>query len=98
MRIEQSEDVMKNILRAAVTASVVMLSASWAARAADLPPNPAPMPRAPAAYIPVEPPMYNWGGIYLGINGGWGWGAAKLSAAGLNANSNDNGGVVGLTG
>jgi outer membrane immunogenic protein len=38
--------------------------------AADLPP-PAPPPRAPAAYVPTVTPIYNWGGVYLGLNGGF---------------------------
>jgi outer membrane immunogenic protein len=37
--------------------------------AADLPPPAAP-PRAPATYIPAAP-IYNWGGVYLGVNGGF---------------------------
>jgi outer membrane immunogenic protein len=40
------------------------------ALAADLPP-PAPAPRAPATYVPTIAPIYNWGGIYLGVNGGF---------------------------
>ncbi|MGH6670968.1 MAG: outer membrane protein [Xanthobacteraceae bacterium] len=38
--------------------------------AADLPAPYAP-PQAPAAYAP--PPAFNWGGIYIGINGGGSW-------------------------
>ena len=70
------------------------------AGAADLPPAPPP-PRAPAAYVPVAPPVYNWGGVYVGINGGWGWGNGKWTANTQNGtfsnNANDNGGVVGGT-
>jgi outer membrane immunogenic protein len=45
-----------------------------AALAADLPPvAPPPPPRAPAAYVPVAPPVYNWTGFYIGGNLGWGW-------------------------
>ena len=43
------------------------------ALAADLPPAPPPPPRAPAAYVPVAVPLYNWTGFYLGPNIGWGW-------------------------
>jgi outer membrane immunogenic protein len=73
------------------------------ALAADLPP--APPPQAPAVYIP-PPPVYNWSGIYAGINGGWGWGKAKWTAfsAGppvgfgtLTSSASDSGGVVGGT-
>ncbi len=72
-----------------------------AALAADLPP--AAPPRAPAAYVPAVLPVYNWGGIYVGINGGWGWGHAKWTAnaagtfPGATGSPHDNGGVVGGT-
>jgi outer membrane immunogenic protein len=91
---------MKSTLRSAVVASVVAtvaLMATMAARAADLPPAPAPLPRAPAAYVPVVQ-VYNWNGIYVGVNGGYGWATAKWTAAGANANTiNPNGGVAGAT-
>jgi len=51
------------------------LAASSPVLAADLPPSmppPPPPPRAPA-YVPVITPQYNWGGIYIGINGGYGF-------------------------
>jgi outer membrane immunogenic protein len=38
--------------------------------AADLPP-PALPPRAPATYVPAVAPVYNWSGVYLGVNGGF---------------------------
>src|SRR5262250_3886401 len=69
--------------------------------AADLPPSPP--PRAPAAYVPAVPPVYNWAGVYVGINGGWGWGNAKYTAnlvggfPGTTGSLHDNGGVVGGT-
>ena len=62
---------MKRIL----IAGALALAAGGQALAADLPqPAPAP-PRAPAAYLPA-PVSYNWGGIYLGINGGYSFGNA----------------------
>jgi len=72
-------------------AGAMMLAATGSTLAADLPPSmPPPPPRAPAAYIPVAPPMYNWGGIYIGLNGGYGFGkstwtvpAADTGPAGL---------------
>jgi outer membrane immunogenic protein len=44
--------------------------------AADLP-QPAPPPQAPVAYVPTVAPVYNWGGIYFGINGGYGFGSSE---------------------
>src|SRR5262249_42939990 len=77
-----------------------LIGISSAALAADLPPSP---PRAPVVYHPVVVPLYNWAGVYLGINGGWGWGNAKWTAnavggfAGSSGTVHDNGGVVGGT-
>jgi len=68
--------------------------------AADLPPSP---PRAPAVYVPAVLPAYNWAGVYVGINGGWGWGNGKFTANavgdfnGTTGSRSDNGGVVGGT-
>jgi outer membrane immunogenic protein len=73
----------------------VVLTASWAAQAADLPQAPPPQPMAPVVYTP---PVYNWGGIYLGINGGYGFGTVKWTPSGGGASSNkNNGGVAGGT-
>jgi outer membrane immunogenic protein len=70
------------------------------AHAADLPPV-SPPPQAPVAYVPAPPPVYNWGGVYIGINGGWGFGTAKwtasLPAGVLSSSANANGGIVGGT-
>ena len=51
-------------------AGAVALTAASPALAADLPVAPPPPPQAPAAYMPPASPVYNWGGIYLGINAG----------------------------
>jgi outer membrane immunogenic protein len=84
-------------------AVMLLLVASGEAFAADLPAAPPP-PQAPVAYIPAAPPVYNWGGIYVGINGGWGFGNAKWTVgplfafpAGTSHSVSDNGGVVGGT-
>jgi outer membrane immunogenic protein len=45
--------------------------------AADLPQPMPPPPQAPVAYIPAVAPVYNWGGIYWGINGGYGFGTSE---------------------
>jgi outer membrane immunogenic protein len=46
------------------------------ALAADLPP-----PVPPPAYVPVTRPVYNWGGVYLGLNGGYAFGKSDWSNA-----------------
>ncbi len=89
---------MRSFFRVTVAATFV-LSASLVAKAADLPQPPP--PQAPAAYVPVVAPVYNWSGIYVGINGGWGWGngkwTANTSSGSFSANANENGGIVGVT-
>ncbi len=52
----------------------------------------------------VPAPVYNWSGVYIGINGGWGFGTAKwtvpptaLFPLGQSSQLNDNGGVIGGT-
>src|SRR6516164_6825224 len=78
----------------------VVVGLGGSALAADLPPSP---PRAPAVYVPAVLPVYNWGGIYLGINGGWGWGKGKFTFTdaafpnGFSGTANDSGGVAGGT-
>jgi outer membrane immunogenic protein len=82
-------------------AGALALAASGQALAADLPPAapPPPPPRAPAAYIPVASPVYNWGGVYIGINGGYGFGQSNWQPAGGTATGNFDidGGIVGGT-
>jgi outer membrane immunogenic protein len=90
-----------------------LLAVLWAAIglsapafAADLPPAPA--PRAPAVYVPQVLPVYNWSGIYVGINGGYGFGSSEwtdpqnpsaLTPGGSTSSGsfNTNGGLVGGT-
>ena len=73
--------------------AVFMLVGAANALAADLPP-----PQAPVTYIPVVAPAYNWGGIYLGINGGYGFGNSDWTGGGLSTgNFNTSGFVVGGT-
>jgi outer membrane immunogenic protein len=80
-----------------VLAAAVALSTA-PALAADLP-APPPPPQAPAAYVPVAAPVYNWGGIYVGINGGYGFGDSAWSPAGTvgTGNFDVNGPLVGGT-
>jgi outer membrane immunogenic protein len=72
------------------------------ALAADLPPPPAPMPRAPATYVPAAVPYYNWTGIYVGGNLGFGFNHGSYTdAAGNSFGTQSNtkflgGGQIGL--
>ncbi len=86
---------MKRILLAGTFA----LAAAGQALAADLPQAPPPMPpQAPAAYIPAPPPVYDWAGIYIGINGGYAFGDSTWTQTTLSSGSfNTNGGLVGGT-
>ena len=59
--------------------AMLSIAAAGTALAADLP-QPAPV-QAPVAYIPTVAPVYNWGGIYVGINGGWGLGQSQWTAS-----------------
>jgi len=77
---------------AAIVALSAIPASTWAA---DLPARP------PAYAPPVVAPSYNWTGIYLGVNGGWGWG--KQDPLNIITNRFDSvsidmsGGVVGGT-
>jgi outer membrane immunogenic protein len=85
-------------LKAFAVALVLSLSLLGAERtlAADLPlPGGAPIP--PSSYYPISPPV-NWGGVYIGLNGGYGLGSSSWSnSKGSTGNFADNGGVVGGT-
>ena len=61
--------------RVSLIAGALALLGGYQALAADLPPPAAPPPRAPAAYLP--PPLFTWTGIYIGINGGYGFGSTS---------------------
>jgi outer membrane immunogenic protein len=78
---------MKRLLMASVGVAA-LLGAVGSATAADLR-RPAPAP----AY--VAPPLYNWTGFYLGINGGGGWGNTDLGFGFGGANM--SGGLIGGT-
>ena len=64
--------------RVIFVAAALSLSVGGQAWAADLP-APAPAPRAPAAYLP-PPPIFSWTGIYLGVNGGYGFGQSNWTS------------------
>ncbi|HZS65216.1 MAG TPA: outer membrane protein [Xanthobacteraceae bacterium] len=84
---------MKRLFFAAAAALGTALAGS--ASAADLPRRPAVPAKAPAAYIA---PAYNWTGLYLGINGGGGWGTSRWTDnAGTTGDFDLSGGLVGGT-
>ncbi len=60
-------------------AGVFVLAAAGQALAADMP-APYPSPQPPASYYPAAAP-FNWGGFYVGANGGYGFGTSSWSAA-----------------
>jgi outer membrane immunogenic protein len=60
-------------------AGAVALVAASPALAADLPV--APPPQAPATYVPAVVPVYNWSGVYIGLNGGYGFGNSDWEAS-----------------
>lgn len=62
------------------------------ASAADLPRS---MPAKAPAYIP--PPLYNWTGFYIGINGGGGFGSSDFSGTFSTGSFDTSGGLVGGT-
>jgi outer membrane immunogenic protein len=67
---------MKRIL----IAGLLALAAGGQALAADLPQPAPPPPRAPATYVPAQAPYFSWTGIYVGINGGYGFGQSNWTA------------------
>jgi len=88
---------MKRILIVAMRVSMASLLAASHAWA-DLP-----VPAAPPAYYPVAT-VYDWGGGYIGINGGYAfgqseWGSDPLNPSDLSStgNFNVNGGLIGGT-
>jgi outer membrane immunogenic protein len=85
-------------MKAFAVALITSLSLLGAARAlaADLPvPGGAPIP--PSSYYPVSAPV-NWGGVYVGLNGGYGVGRSNWSdSLGSSGNFAVNGGVAGGT-
>jgi len=88
---------MKRMLFAgAVALGAMSFGVIGQALAADLPqPYTPPPPRAPATYVPVVAPVYNWGGIYVGVNGGYGFGDSTFTPG--TGSFSVNGGLVGGT-
>jgi outer membrane immunogenic protein len=65
--------MMRRISLSLLAATAMGLIASQAASAADLR---VPMKAAPA---PLPPPVQDWSGIYVGLEGGYGWGKQNFS-------------------
>jgi outer membrane immunogenic protein len=86
---------------AAALVSLLSLLGAERALAADMPvPGGAPIPPSnyyPTSYYPVSPPV-NWGGVYIGLNGGYGLGSSNWSdSTGTTGNFAANGGLFGAT-
>jgi outer membrane immunogenic protein len=97
-RIAGRRSIQERHMKRVLFAGAVALSAVAPALAADLPA--APPPQAPAAYVPVVAPEYNWSGIYIGINGGYAFGSTDWSSSGGFVGTgtfNTSGGLVGGT-
>lgn len=80
-------------MKRALLASVAAIALASPALAADIPPAAPPVYRAPVVAPPV---LYNWTGVYIGVNGGYGWARPKYDAAGFATVSGDSrGGSLG---
>src|SRR5450631_3763092 len=84
---------MKKIL-VSTAAAAALLTTLLGAQAADL-------PQRAYAPAPVLAQVYNWTGLYVGVNGGWGWGQQDPLTPFSNrfdrTSFNINGGMVGGT-
>ena len=84
-------------MKAIAVALILALFGAECALAADLPvPGSAPIP--PNSYYPISPPPVNWGGVYIGLNGGYGIGRSDWTdASGTTGTFAANGGLAGGT-
>ncbi len=83
---------MKRVLFASVGILVTALAGT--AGAADLPRR-TEMPAKAPAYLAT--PIYNWTGLYLGLNGGGGWGRSSFTGVPATGDFNVSGGLIGGT-
>ncbi len=72
---------------------ILSIIGAGSALAADFP-QPAPPPPEEPAYLPTTVPVYNWGGIYFGLNGGWAFGASNWTGGAATSGSFDTSGAV----
>ncbi|HWK95032.1 MAG TPA: outer membrane protein [Pseudolabrys sp.] len=80
--------------RISLAAALAVLSFS-AANAADLGRRPAAMPTKAPAYVS---PLYNWSGLYAGLNGGGAWGRSSVTGPlSTGGNFRNSGGFIGGT-
>ena len=78
-----------------VTVTLSILGAGYAL-AADFP-QPA-TPEGPVTYLPATVPVYNWGGIYLGLDGGYAFGKSDWTGGVVEPGKfSTSGGIVGGT-
>lgn len=82
---------MKRLVLAGIGA-LAMVSMMGAANAADIARRQQAMPVKAPVYMP-----YNWTGLYVGINGGGGWGTSDWSGATGTSGANPSGAVLGGT-
>jgi len=82
-------------MKGVIFTALLSLVATGGAFAADLPTAP---PLVPPVYGPVGDLTYNWAGIYVGLNGGYGFANSTwTSSTGVTGNIAGSGGVGGGT-
>jgi outer membrane immunogenic protein len=64
------QDLGALVMRVALTLGLAGILAANAALAADF-------PAAPAYYQPIVAPVYDWSGVYIGVNAGYGFGTVS---------------------
>jgi outer membrane immunogenic protein len=62
------------VMRVALTLGLAGILAANTALAADF-------PAAPAYYQPIVAPVYDWSGVYIGVNAGYGFGTVSETAS-----------------
>ena len=79
-------------MKRAIIVAILSIVAAGNVLAADFPPP----EQASAMYVPMA--VYNWGGIYFGVNGGYGFGTSDFTGGVVSSSSfSTSGGVAGGT-